>query len=192
MKKLTALVFALTLFAAGLSATVTVTLAGTVIADYDRTPDFEHFLSAPFGSHSFKGFQWDVAIDHVGLGGNYTVDFGKDASAFWWLDWYSVPFYVGYHLFGTGGFIDPFVEAGVGCVGQVVPRAAGNTVTTLKISLFPSLVAGLALDLKPFLVSAKLAWAPGVSEIPFTSIPGYSLGGVQIALVAGFRIGGRD
>jgi hypothetical protein len=192
MKKLSAVLFAVAMLSASLSATATVSITGAVIADYRTVPTLDQALASPFGERAFKGFEWGVAIDRFGFGGTYAVDFSKDSLSSWWLDWYGVPLFVGYHLFGTGGFVDPFVEAGIGCAGRVFTSSGTTADPRLLISLFPSLTAGLALDFKPLLLGAKLSWVPGISEIPCTPLLGYPLGGAQIVFTLGYRIGGRD
>lgn len=192
MKKTLAFLFISALFAASLSAQTTVTLGAVVVSDYGSMPDYKEVLAAPFGQRPLEGFEWEVAIDRVGFGGTYAVNFSKDAAANWWLDWYGIPLFASYHVFGTGDFLDPFVEAGIGCVGRVFTSTGSTADPRLLLGLFPALTAGLDIDLQPLVVGGKVTWVPGVSEIPCTSIPGQALGGIQIAFTLGYRLGVRD
>ena len=192
MKKLAAILFGFAIVVASLSATTTMTLGAVVVSDYGAMPDYKQVLAAPFGQRPFEGLEWELAIDRFGFGGTYAVNFSKDAASNWWLDWYGIPLFVSYHLFGTGDFLDPFVEAGIGCAGRVFTSTGSTADPRLLIGLFPALTGGINIDLQPLVVGGKLTWVPGVSEIPCTPLLGYPLGGVQIAFTLGYRLGVRD
>jgi len=191
MKKPAVFLFALVVFAAGLSAENTVTLSATVVSGYGALPDLKQLAASPFGERPFEGFEWEVTIGRVGLGGTYAADFTKDALSDWWLDWYGVPLFVDYHLFEGDGLLDPFVEAGVGCAGRVFTSTGDTVDPRLLISIFPALSAGLNIDLRPLVIGGKLTWVPGTSEIPCTSLLAYPLGQAQIAFTFGLKLGGR-
>jgi hypothetical protein len=139
----------------------------------------------------FCGMGWEVILDRIGFGGTYMVDFFKDASADWWLDWYAPALFLSFHPIGANWILDPFVEVGFGSAGRVSLGSGMGTAASepLALSLFPYVAGGLSLNLDALLISAKIAWTPYNFPIPVTSIPAYPLGTVQVTLGAGLAIG---
>jgi hypothetical protein len=138
----------------------------------------------------FWGLGWEVILGRVGFGGDYMVDFFKDAASQWWLDWYAPALYLSFHPIGANHVIDPFVQAGIGSAGRVLLRhMAWNHGSDLMISIFPYVAGGLNLNLDGLLLGLKATYTPFNAEIPVTSIPAYPLGTFQVALSLGFSIG---
>ncbi len=139
----------------------------------------------------FAGVGWEVVLNHFGLGGSYLVNFHDEIPGQWWLDWNSQAFYISYHLFGGRAFLDPFVDAGVGCAGRVFLGPEGNAADKLDLTLYPFVSGGAALNLGTFRAGAKLSWSPFQGGIPVTSIPMYPLGSCQVTAFVGVSLGGR-
>jgi len=167
-------------------------LTGNLQADYLKGPNAQQIIdsfTSP-GQSPFAGVGWEVIIGKVGFGGQYGASFTRTPQGTWWLDWDAQPLFLGYHFFRTGYFLDPFVQAGLGCAGRVYledwPRSALSN--NLFISIYPFVAAGLGLDLSGFLVSARVSYAPFMSAPPASPITAYPLGNVQVTLSAGIAI----
>jgi len=201
--KTTAIAFIL---AAGMAVSAfagpTFSLTGNIAAGLSETPTFEEALqSLTENPNPLWGLGWELTLRHFGFGGTYMVNFSRDDANQWALDWYGEAIYVSYHLFGGGAFIDPFVQAGVGCSGQVTigpyyyypyypdTEDADFMPQGLMISLFPSVGAGVAMHLEGFTVGAKLKYMPFNSPIPAAWIPGYPSGQFQAEVFAGVTLG---
>ena len=149
------------------------------------------------------GLGWEVVLRKIGFGGTYLVRFFQDDQSDWLFDWWGEPFYISYHLFGGGAFIDPFVSAGVACAGGLNmdnPPTISYTrhpftevwdLSGLALSLFPMLTAGLAVDLDGFTVGARMNYIPFQSPIPATEIAAYPVGQFQIVAYVGVTLGRR-
>jgi len=136
------------------------------------------------------GVGWDVIFNKVGLGGIYDVNFYEDYEEKWWLDWFSEPIYISYHLFRARALIDPFFEVGLGCAGRVFldsPLSADKD--PLYLSVFPVVGAGLALDLDGFLMGSRLTYVPTMASLPVVDIEDYPLKQFQVTLFAGVALG---
>jgi hypothetical protein len=191
MRKFPVLVLALALIGAPAFAGA-VRLTGNLSADILGSDSAAQSVStfAVGGQPLFWGFGWEVILGTVGFGGDIGVSFFRDAGTQWWLDWYAPAMFVSFHPLGANSFLDPFLEVGVGCAGQVLlARRPMRTTDGLELSLFPFAAAGLSFNLNGLLLGAKVAYAPCVSSIPVTDIPGYPLGSLQVTVSAGVSIG---
>lgn len=192
--KLKAFVLALALAPLSIPA-----FAGAVHLTTDLSSDFLQGTSAQDMIATFaiadqpllSGIGWEVIPDRMGFGGNYQVSFSQDTLSGWWLDWYAPALYLSYHPLGTHRFLDPFLEAGMGCAGRValsrMPNPSGNR--SLSLALFPFIAGGLSLDLDGLLIGAKITYTPYAAPIPVTTIPLYPLGAFQVTLSAGVSLG---
>jgi hypothetical protein len=136
------------------------------------------------------GFGWEVVPGRTGFGGDYQVSFFQDALSGWWLDWYAPALYLSFHPVGPNRFLDPFVEAGLGCAGRVFLGMPGPALDrSLSLALFPFVAAGLSLNLDGLLIGGKVVYTPYKAQIPVTSIPAYPLGTFQVTLTAGVSLG---
>ncbi len=195
--KSTFLVLVLALTALGMPCDAgAVRLTGNVSADFLGGNSGQQIINTftvgdqPF----FWGFGWEVIIDRFGFGGDYMVSFYRDAAEQWWLDWYAPALFVSFHPLGGKSFLDPFLQLGVGCSGQVflepqrMPMGPSPR-QDLSLSLFPFVGAGLAFNLEGFLLSAKAIYTPYWSQVPVTDIPSYPLGKFQVTVSAGISLG---
>ena len=145
-------------------------------------------FSSP-GQPPFGGVGWEVIIGRVGFGGEYGASFSRTSQGPWWVDWMTQPLFLSYHPFRSGYFLDPFIQAGVGCAGRVyLDQWTGDATGNLYLSIYPFVAAGLSLDLSGFLVSGKVSYAPFMTSPPAPSISSYPLGNVQVTLAAGIAI----
>ncbi len=173
--------------------------ASAVHVTADLTADFATGASAQQIISTFTdgsqpalgGFGWEAILGRMGFGGDYEVDFHKDAAAAWWLDWYAPALYLSLHPVGANHFLDPFIQVGFGCAGRVFLQgmSAPDFNDQLMLSLFPFAAVGLGLNLDGLLISAKVNWTPYNIEIPVTNIPVYPLGTIQVTLTAGLSLG---
>ena len=167
-------------------------LTGNLQADYFKGPGAQQSISSfpDPGQPPFCGLGWEVVIDKVGFGGDYSAAFTKTPQQTWWLDWLAQPIFLSYHFFRSGYTLDPFLQAGVGCAGRVYLQAWPKTAISnnLFISIFPFVAAGLGLDLGGFLLSAKASYAPFMSAPPGSPITSYPLGNVLVTFSAGAAI----
>jgi hypothetical protein len=191
--KLKACVLALALVPAAMP------FAGAVHLTTDISADFLQGTSAPqiiatFGAADqplLWGLGWEVIPGRIGFGGGYQVSFSQDAGAGWWLDWYAPALYLSVHPVGARRFLDPFLEAGMGCAGRVFLSGMSTSVPgqSLSIALFPFAAGGLSLNLDGLLVGAKVIFTPYKVRIPVTSIAAYPLGSFQAMFSAGVSLG---
>ena len=137
------------------------------------------------------GFGWEVIPGRMGFGGTYQVSFSRDTLAGWWLDWYAPAFFLSFHPLGAHRFLDPFLEAGIGCAGRVSLSRTPDPVANRSVSLalFPFLAAGLSLNLDGLLLGGKITYTPYAAPIPAAAIPLYPLGTFQVTLTAGLSLG---
>ncbi len=190
---ITAATFALAIAAIGTPVFAgSVHLTGNLQADFLKGPSAHQIIdtfTSP-GQPPFAGVGWEVIIDRVGFGGDYSASFTRTPMGSWWLDWLAQPLFLSYHFFRSGHTLDPFVQAGVGCAGRVYLQDWPQTQVSdnLSISIFPFVAAGLGLDLSGLLVSAKMSYAPFMSAPPASPISSYPLGNVQMTLSAGIAI----
>jgi hypothetical protein len=166
-----------------------VDLDAVISKDFIDSPTFDQAARALGDQAPLVGLGWEVVMDHVGLGGVYTVDFSEEAGSAWWLDWDAQAIYLSYHILGAGSFVDPFVDAGLGCAGRVFLGPGESASERLSLTVYPFASAGAALELEGFRIGAKLSYALSQSAIPATSIPGYPLGRFQVSAFAGVSIG---
>lgn len=190
---ITAATFAVAIAAIGTPVFAgSVHLTGNLQADFLKGPTAQQIIdtfTTP-GQPPFGGVGWEVIIGRVGFGGDYSAAFTRTPQGTWWLDWITQPLFLSYHFFRTGYFLDPFVQAGMGCAGRVylqewLESAVGNN---LYISIYPFVAAGLALDLSGFLVQGKMSYAPYMTPPPASPISSYPLGSVQVTLSAGIAL----
>jgi hypothetical protein len=189
--KAAAIVLALSCLAFSAFADARVDLTAVIGKDFIASPSLDQAAQALEAELPFVGFGWEVLLGHVGLGGSYAVDFHKDAPSSWWLDWEGQAIYASYHILGSRSFIDPFVDAGLGCAGRIYLGPSGSPGESLALTIYPFVSAGAALELNGLRVGAKLSYALSQSAIPVTDIPEYPLGRFQVSAFAGISIGGR-
>ena len=168
-----------------------VDLSAVIGKDFIDSPSFDQATRALQSQKPFVGFGWEVVMTHVGIGGSYIIDFSEDIPSAWWIDWDAQAVYASYHLLGTRSFVDPFVDAGIGCAGRVFLGPDGSPADKIALTLYPFASAGAALELNGLRLGAKLSYALNQSAIPATTIPGYPLGRFQVSAFAGLSIGGR-
>ena len=138
----------------------------------------------------FWGFGWEVILGKLGFGGDYMVDFFRDAGSQWWLDWQAPAMYLSFHPIGANHFVDPFLQAGLGSAGRVLLRGHHwNPDGDLMISLFPFVGGGVNFNLDGLLLGVRALYIPFNAEIPVTYIPAYPLGPLQVSVTAGFSVG---
>ncbi len=182
---------ALSLFGEARAPRVRVDLGAVIGKDFIDRPTFDQAASALTAEDPLEGFGWEVLIGHIGIGGSYLVAFNKDSTSEWWLDWDGQAAYASYHVLGPRSFVDPFVDAGIGCAGRVYLGPGEASADRLLLTLYPFASAGAALDLNGLRVGAKLSYALNRSGIPATAIPEYPLGRFQASAFVGVSIGGR-
>jgi len=168
-----------------------VNLTALIKKDFIDSPNFDQAVRALGDQAPFVGFGWEVVMGHVGIGGSYAVDFIEKPSSEWWLDWDGQGLFVSYHILGTRSFVDPFVDAGVGCAGRVYLGPGGSPTQKLSLTLYPFVSAGAAVELDGLRLGAKLSYALNQNAIPATSIPGYPLGRFQVTAFVGLSLGPR-
>jgi hypothetical protein len=166
-----------------------VDLTAVISKDFMSSPSFDQAVQALGSENPFTGFGWEVLMDHVGIGGQYLVNFHEEGQDGWWLDWNGQAVYASYHIFGARSMLDPFVDAGLGSAGRVFLGPEGCDAARLAISVYPFASAGAAVHLQGVRIGAKLSYALGRTAIPATTIPDYPLGRFQACAFAGFSIG---
>jgi hypothetical protein len=166
----------------------TLALTTDIAAGFSQMPTLEAaFQNLTENPNPLWGLGWEITIRRIGLGGTYLVNFTRDQLMRWTLDWYGEGIYMSYHLFGGGSFIDPFVQAGIGCAGRVALDP--HSYSDLAIELFPVVSGGVALNLGGLSVGAKASYVPFSTPVPATWIPGYPVDPFQVAFFAGFILG---
>ena len=183
------LVVVILLASAGLAfAQTQVRLTGHLALDFAERPSVREVTRA--FADSEKQILWGPGWE---VGGTYLVSFFQDENSGWWLDWYGEPLYVGYHLFGAGAFIDPFMQIGLGSAGRVtLEDETAAAQDPLYLSIFPFISGGLALDLDGFIVGGRLSYYPLITPPPATDFQNYPLDNFQVALFAGIGLGPSD
>jgi hypothetical protein len=168
-----------------------------------------------------SGFYWEVITNSkVGFGNHYLARFSRISSASdfydynWWFDW-NGDIFLSFHFLKPGRMFDPFLLVGYGCAGKVRMyteyesyweedeygnwyydspywgSANGGNSALTNISLYPFVAAGMALDFKGFLISARVTYRPFVHPVPGTQFDNYPLKNIQVALSAGVALGGH-
>jgi hypothetical protein len=200
----------------GLSATEQVRLVLNLAADFVENPTLASVQSS-FDDQAkvFWGPSWEVILDNVGFGMHYLVKFDRLSTGLenplydWSLDWMG-DFFVSYHFFGVGRFLDPFIEVGFGNAGRVdIDRNYGywdedshgewdyvyewrpNQGGVSNMSLFPYIGAGLAVDLNGVILGGRVDYRPIVLPVPATQFADYPLTNLQVGFFAGFALGGH-
>jgi len=187
----------LVLLAAAISgfAQTQVRLTGHLALDFSERPSVREAAAAFADSERMIlwGPGWEVIMDRISLGGTYLVSFFQDETSGWWLDWYGEPLYLGYHLFGAGAFIDPFMQVGLGSAGRVsLEEDTALERDPLYLSIFPFISGGLALDLDGFIIGGRLSYYPLITPPPATEFENYPLDNFQVAVFAGVGLGPSD
>lgn len=167
-------------------------LTGNLSADFLRGTSVQTIIGT-FASPDqplFAGVGWEIIIGKVGFGGDYMASFIRQpGSGWWWADWYAAPLFLSYHPLRQGYFLDPFVQAGVGCAGRVfLHEWIGAARNNLFLSIFPFIAAGLDLNLDGLLVGTKVSYAPFMSPPPATDFDNYPLGAIQVTLSVGVAL----
>jgi hypothetical protein len=168
-----------------------VDLSAAMAKDFSAAPSAGQAVRALAADSPFLGLGWDVVMGHLGLGAVYSVDFNQDAPSAWWVDWEGQGLYLGYHLLEPRYFIDPFVDAGIGCAGRAFIGPSSTGEQRLALTIYPFVSAGAALELDGLRLGAKLSYALARSAIPATEIPAYPIGRFQVTAFAGISFGGR-
>lgn len=176
-------------------------IVGFSAIPFFAVPEADEVVDALTGSRSdlFYGIGWEVIVGQIGIGGNYGVNFVRDDSYDWTVEWYAEALFVSFHLFGAGAFIDPFAQAGIGCAGSVfiddasiagpgytVPLDASDILT---IGIFPYASLGCAFNLRGLVLGAKLNYTPFVSPPPVTNFDAYPLKRIQAVVFLGISLG---
>ncbi len=188
---------------AGVFAREQVRLVLNLAADFVENPTLASVRSS-FDDQAkvFWGPSWEVIIDEIGFGMHYLVKFDRLGTGLeyppydWSLDWMG-DFFVSYHFFGVGRFLDPFVEIGFGNAGRVdidrnyVYEWNPNQGGVSNMSLFPYIGARLAVDLGGIVLGARIDYRPVVFPIPATQFSGYPLTNLQVGFFAGVALGGH-
>ncbi len=182
------LALAISCLASSAFADTRVDLTAVLSKDFIASPSFDQAAHALGAETPFGGYGWDVVFDHIGVGGEYSVVFDQDAPSDWWLDWETQPIYASYHIFRPRFFIDPFVDAGIGCAGSICLGPSSQAGQGLALTLYPFVSAGAALELNGLRLGAKLSYDLGQSAIPVTDIAEYPLGRFQVSVFAGFSL----
>lgn len=209
-------VFVVALAAFSVQADPQFRISADFAADFMQRPTVEEVRSV-FDDQStlFWGPQMEIIVDRVGFGWHTLVNFDHRETGFtdpaydWTLDWLG-DFFVSYHFFGGGSFLDPFVELGFGNAGRVdlgdesgywaeidgawkyeVAPWDPTEEAVQNLALYPYVGAGLALDLGGLLVGARLAYRPTVLPIPATQFEVYPLTNFQVGLFGGIALGGH-
>jgi hypothetical protein len=178
------------IFAAAGFAGPTFSLTLNAEKDFATMPTAEEALTSfSTNPEPLWGVGWEVVLKRIGFGGTYMVKFFHDEQAAWNLDWNGQPLYVSYHFFGGGAFLDPFIQAGVGCTGRVLLERSGPSNPGLYLSLHPFVGAGLGLHLGSLAFGAKVDYIPFDSGIPVTNIPRYPAGNFQVNIFTGVTLG---
>lgn len=189
--KAATLAFAITCLALSAFPDGKADLTAVVGRDFAASPSLDQAARALGAETPFGGLGWEVILGNMGIGGDYTVLFSQDASSDWRLDWETQPIYASYHILGPGSLIDPFVDAGLGCAGNVCLGPSQDAGRGLALTIYPFVSAGAALELNGLRLGAKLSYDLGQSAIPVTEIPEYPLGRFQLSAFAGFSVGWR-
>jgi len=169
-----------------------VRLNGGVCVDLNENQEIETIPAELINedNNQFWGLGWEVILRKIGMGGNYYTNFMQDEVREWTVQWYSEVFFLSYHFFGGSSFLDPFVQAGLGCAGSVYlgetdiflnKESAGR----LSLSIFPFVSAGLALNFDGYFIGAKCNYLPVIKPVPVTDIKIYDLMNTQLSLFAG-------
>jgi hypothetical protein len=166
-------------------AAPTVTLTGGLTTSFDAVPSVQEALAAFQGNSLMWGLGWEIVPRRIGVGGTAMVSLFRDTLDRSVIDWFAVPVSMSYHVFGGGAFIDPYVEAGLGCTGRVLTMDAAG----LYLSLFPYVAGGLSVRIGELVVGGKFGWAPVSSPVPATTIPAYPMGRFSVTLSAGISLG---
>jgi hypothetical protein len=185
------LLASLAILASSAFAEARVDVSAVISKDFMSSPSFDQAVRALGNDSPFCGIGWEVVLGHIGIGGQYLVDFHEDSPDSWWLDWNGEAAYASYHLFGARSAVDPFVDAGIGSAGRVFLGPADCDAARLAISVYPFASAGASIDLHGLRLGAKLSYALGPTAIPATTIPDYPIGRFQVCAFAGFSFGPR-
>jgi hypothetical protein len=187
--KAIALALCLSCLAVAAFAETRVDVDAVICKDFMSSPSFDQAVRALGDDASFGGLGWEVIMDHIGIGGQYLVDFHEDNPNSWWLDWNGQAAYASYHILGATSFIDPFVDLGIGSAGTVFLGPEANGASRLAIGVYSFASAGASLDLSGLRVGAKLSYTLGSTAIPATAIPDYPIGRFQVSAFAGWSFG---
>jgi hypothetical protein len=166
-----------------------VDLSAVMGKDFISSPSFDQAVRALGNDKPFCGFGWQVVMDHVGIGGQYLVNFREEGPESWWLDWNGQAAYASYHLLGARSAVDPFVDAGIGCAGRVFLGPGEAEAPRLALSVYPFASAGASIGLESLRLGAKLSYSLGRMGIPATLIPDYPIGRFQLSILAGVSLG---
>jgi hypothetical protein len=147
------------------------------------------------------GWHWEVLLHRFGFGMHYAIDLQQPDSAPATLDWKG-DFFLSYHPFGAGSFLDPFFEFGWGDAGSTIVddisdadypdwKDAARNDDTRALTLYSYVAAGLAIDLSGLLLGAKASYTPYAmqSGVAGSGIPALELPQFELALFAGIALG---
>ncbi|UCF99568.1 MAG: hypothetical protein JSV89_08505 [Spirochaetaceae bacterium] len=167
--------------------------------EFDSKPDYDTVVSEfHTGDNVLKGFYWEVIPDHIGYGMTCNFLFDRQESIVpevdyqWYMDWIAT-WDFRYHPL-RWSFVDPFVEFGMGCAGQVditdyeeyglEEDTAGDP---LFLSLFAQVGWGLGFRLGAFDLGARMAYRFWNEPPPATQFEPYPLEEFNIGVFGGFH-----
>jgi hypothetical protein len=167
-------------------------LGVTGTAEFAEKPSWcEFWDTLDENTNLFPGLYWEVIPGHLGFGGTYLARFLHTDTGTGYRDWtieWIGTMDLRYHFFKKF-FLDPFVEASVGCAGMVDISEVlwdEDHVELISLSLFAQIGAGLAVRLDSFHIGAKLVYRLINDPIPATNIAEYPLQSFQASVFAGF------
>ena len=195
MKKTLWITVLVVLMAVPVFSDTQVRLTGNIALDFVERPSLRTVIDE-FSERKQDiawGFGWEVIFDYLGIGGTYLVNFFQGSEEEWWFDWIGEAFYLSYHVFGGGAFIDPFVEVGLGSAGRVTMEEDNINLSGEKdnmyLSIYPVVGGGMSLDFLGFIAGLKLTYIPTVSPPPATDFQNFPLGNFLFTFFAGAALG---
>ena len=142
----------------------------------------------------YPGLYWEVIPEsNFGFGMTYLVKFHREPSVlsgaeyYWLFDWIG-SWDFRYH-FLSDSFLDPFIEAGLGCAGRIditsYEYGFEDERDDLVMSLFGQAGGGVAFHFKELHVGAKALYRFLNRPVPATSYDTYPLKNFHFSLFAG-------
>ena len=142
----------------------------------------------------YPGLYWEVIpSDKFGFGMTYLVKFNRETSTLsetdyaWFLDWIA-SWDFRYHFF-SDSFLDPFVEAGIGCAGRAditsYDYGFEDERDDLLMSLFGQAGGGMAFHFREMHVGAKALYRFLDRPLPATRFDTYPLKNFHLSVFAG-------
>ena len=162
--------------------------------------DYEEIVSKfKDQTNIYPGLYWEVIIRHLGFGMTYQAKFDRQSSELpeidneWKMTWLA-SWDFRYHLF-RWFFVDPFVEAGLGCAGGIELTDYEHygydedlLEDPMMLSLFGQVGVGTAFRLDNVHVAGKLMYRFYNDIPPVTDFAVLPLKNFQFSILAGFTI----